>query len=134
MYVPPDASKDNRGPVDTHAPGVHVLIDGWDAAAEVLNDEAGVREAVVAAATAAGATVVDVCVHRYSPQGVTAVATLAESHLALHTWPEHGYFAADLFYCGTADAEDAVRVLVAALGAASGGPATMDDPRSGALR
>ncbi len=47
-----------------------------------------------------GATLLHLHVHAFSPQGVTGVASLAESHLALHTWPEHGYLAADVFTCG----------------------------------
>ena len=51
-------------------------------------------------------------VHAFSPQGVTGVATLAESHLALHSWPEHGYLAADVFTCGEhVDPEVLVEVL-----------------------
>jgi len=50
---------------------------------------------------AIGATLVQSHVHRYSPQGVTGLAVLAESHLSLHSWPEYGYLAADVFTCGT---------------------------------
>ena len=46
-----------------------------------------------------------------SPHGVTATATLAESHIAIHTWPEYGYFAADLFFCGKGKPKQAVKVL-----------------------
>ena len=63
-----------------------------------------------------GATLLDLSLRRFSPQGVTAVAMLAESHLALHTWPELNYFAADLFYCGAGDSEKAVQMLVDKLG------------------
>jgi S-adenosylmethionine decarboxylase len=65
--------------------GNHVLVDAWDSI------------------KAGGATLIDICIHQFSPHGVTATATLAESHVAIHTWPEHGYFAADLFFCGSLD-------------------------------
>jgi S-adenosylmethionine decarboxylase len=97
--------------------GAHILIDGWNASAVRLDDASGVRAAVTTAAEAVGATVIDVCVHRFSPRGVTAVATLAESHLAVHTWPELGYFAADLFYCGPGDVDGVVQTLLSAFGA-----------------
>jgi S-adenosylmethionine decarboxylase len=97
--------------------GTHLLVDGWNAPAVRLDDASSVRAAVTAAAEAVGATVIDVCVHRFSPRGVTAVATLAESHLAVHTWPELGYFAADLFYCGPGDVDGVVQTLVSAFGA-----------------
>ena len=97
--------------------GTHLLVDGWNAPAGALDDPHRLRAAVTQAADAIGATVIDICVHRFSPRGVTAVATPAESHLSVHTWPELGYFAADLFYCGPMDIETALRDLAASLGA-----------------
>lgn len=97
--------------------GLHLLVDGWNAPAARLDDADSVRAAVSAAAQALGARVIDVCVHHFSPHGVTAVATLAESHLAVHTWPQLGYFAADFFYCGPGDVDGALRVLGEALAA-----------------
>ncbi len=84
-----------------HSLGTHLILDAWDAPFETLDDPAAIRAALLDAVGAAGATLIEVCVHRFSPYGVTATATLAESHIALHTWPEHGYFAADLFFCGS---------------------------------
>ena len=56
--------------------------------------------------------------HKFAPQGVSGVVLIAESHLSVHTWPEHAYAAVDLFTCGvTLDAEPAVALLQAALGA-----------------
>mgnify|MGYP002831473879 CR=1 FL=1 len=60
-----------------------------------------VERAIDEAVVAIGATLVQSHVHRYSPQGVTGLAVLAESHLSLHSWPEYGYMAADVFTCGT---------------------------------
>jgi len=97
--------------------GTHYIVDGWLASAEVLNDADGIRAALLEAVEAAGATLIELCVHRFSPLGVTATATLAESHIALHTWPEEGYFAADLFFCGSGDPKLALLQLTSALGA-----------------
>jgi S-adenosylmethionine decarboxylase len=91
--------------------GRHVIIELWGCS-DVINDaglvEAAMRDAVVAA----NATLLDIFVHEFSPQGVTGVAVLAESHLSIHTWPEYGYVAADVFTCGsTTKPEAAAEVL-----------------------
>ncbi len=91
--------------------GTHLVVDAWQAPAELLNDPEAIRGALIAAITAGKATLIDLCVHQFSPHGVTATATLAESHIAIHTWPEHGYFAADLFFCGEGKPEVAMKVL-----------------------
>lgn len=80
--------------------GTHVLLDAWGAPFPVLNDVERVRGALEATVEAARLTLLDQKLRQFEPQGVTALALLAESHLAIHTWPEHGAFAADLFHCG----------------------------------
>jgi S-adenosylmethionine decarboxylase len=86
--------------------GTHLLADlsgcsGLDDAARV---ELALREAVAAAS----ATLLDVRLHHFGPgQGVTGVALLAESHISIHTWPEHGYAAVDIFLCGQSHDLDA---------------------------
>ena len=95
--------------------GTHLVVDAWQAPAELLNNPEAIREALVEAIAAGNATLINLCVHQFSPQGVTATATLAESHIAIHTWPEHGYFAADLFFCGMGKPEAAMNVLQTAL-------------------
>lgn len=65
-----------------------------------LNDVAYITEAMVEAARQAGATIVTQTFHRFSPHGVSGAVIIAESHLAIHTWPEYGYAAVDLFTCG----------------------------------
>lgn len=95
--------------------GRHVLVDAWGAPADLLNSTEVVRQALVDAVEAGGVTLIDTCVHQFSPYGVTATATLAESHMAIHTWPEYGYFAADLFFCGSGDTKRAVESLRASL-------------------
>ncbi len=95
--------------------GTHLIVDAWQSPGELLNDPQAIRRALMEAVTAGGATLIDLCVHQFSPHGVTATATLAESHIALHTWPEFGYFAADLFFCGSGDPQLALEALITAL-------------------
>ena len=95
--------------------GTHLVIDAWETPAELLNDPNLIREALIEAINIGQATLIDLCVHQFSPHGVTATATLAESHIAIHTWPEHGYFAADLFFCGAGKPQLAAQILQTAL-------------------
>lgn len=80
--------------------GTHILLDAWGAPFSVLDDAERIHAALEATVEAARLTLLDQEIRRFEPQGVTALALLAESHLAIHTWPEHGAFAADLFHCG----------------------------------
>lgn len=95
--------------------GTHLVVDAWQAPMELLNDPEQIRSALIKAIIAGGATLLDLCVHQFSPHGVTATATLAESHIAIHTWPEYGYFAADLFFCGKGNPKKAMKLLQTAL-------------------
>lgn len=78
--------------------GTHLLVDFWGA--ENLNEPSFVEAALCQAAEAAGATVLSSHAHMFSPNGVTAIAVLAESHISIHTWPERGFAAIDIFMCG----------------------------------
>jgi S-adenosylmethionine decarboxylase len=95
--------------------GTHIVVDAWQSPADLLNDPERIRHALLEAVEAGEATLIDMCVHQFSPHGVTATVTLAESHIAIHTWPEYGYFAADLFFCGRGKPEEAMRILRIAL-------------------
>ena len=95
--------------------GTHLVVDAWQSPGELLNDPERIRRALLDAISAGGATLIDLCVHQFSPHGVTATATLAESHIAIHTWPEYGYFAADLFFCGAGEPKRAMHILKTAL-------------------
>ncbi|NBD16666.1 MAG: adenosylmethionine decarboxylase [Cyanobacteria bacterium] len=97
--------------------GTHLVVEAWQTPGDVLNDPEQIRSALVEAVLAGGATLLNLCVHQFSPHGVTATATLSESHIAIHTWPEYGYFAADLFFCGKGDPHQAMQVLQSVLGA-----------------
>lgn len=91
--------------------GTHLILDAWGCSYELLNDPESISTAVMKAIKAGKATLIDTCVHQFSPHGVTATATLAESHIAVHTWPEYGYFGADLFFCGDGDTHAALESI-----------------------
>ena len=85
---------------------------------EVLNDFETLKETMLVAATEAGATIMGESFHRFSPHGISGVVVIAESHLFIHTWPEYGYAAADIFTCGTSvQPEKAAQTLIRKLGA-----------------
>jgi len=96
--------------------GRHVLVDVWDANPKTLNEEGVVAEALRAACLEAEAAVLHTWSHAFEPQGVTAVVGLAESHASIHTYPEWGYYAADIFTCGNLDPRQAMTSLVRRLG------------------
>jgi len=84
----------------TESLGRHILVEASGCRNEALNDLPGIRQAMIDAAVAAGATVLDVSFRKFAPQGVSGVVIISESHLTIHTWPEYGYAAIDLFTCG----------------------------------
>ncbi len=93
-----------------YPPGTHVLLDFWEVTR--LTDIAFIESAMRGAATACGATVLDVKLHQFGENGgITGVALLAESHISIHTWPEINYAALDVFVCGVCDAQKAVESL-----------------------
>ena len=80
--------------------GRHVLVEFHGCSAEILNDVPRIEQGMIEAATQAGATIISSVFHHFSPFGVSGVVVIQESHLAIHTWPEYGYAAVDLFTCG----------------------------------
>ena len=80
--------------------GRHVLAELHGCRFDVLNDVDKVEKMMVNAALEAGAEIRECVFHKFSPQGVSGVVVISESHLAIHTWPELGYAAVDLFTCG----------------------------------
>jgi S-adenosylmethionine decarboxylase len=92
--------------------GKHLILDAWKVSSDRLNDPDFLRRAMKKAVDDCGATLINLSVHQFSPYGVTATATLAESHMAIHTWPEHGYLGADLFFCGEGRPESALDTLI----------------------
>ncbi len=84
----------------TDTVGKHCILELYHCRADRLNDEAFLRSSITQAVQQAGATLLNLISHRFQPQGITALALLAESHLSIHTWPESGYAAVDVFTCG----------------------------------
>jgi S-adenosylmethionine decarboxylase len=93
--------------------GTHFLLDLAGAPFATLDEPAVVEVALVETVAAMGARVLGVHVHRLSPQGISGVVVISESHLTIHTWPELGEAAVDLFTCGD---EEAAKRAVEALG------------------
>ena len=80
--------------------GKHLLLELYRCDYEKLNDESFLRCRLNRAAKLANATVLNLISNKFEPQGVTAIALLAESHISIHTWPESNYSAVDIFTCG----------------------------------
>ena len=78
----------------------HLLLELYRCDYEKLNDESFLRCILNRAAKLANATVLNLISNKFEPQGVTAIALLAESHISIHTWPESNYSAVDIFTCG----------------------------------
>jgi len=91
--------------------GRHLLAEFYDCVSDALNDPGRVERLMNEAARLSGATVVQSVFHTFSPHGVSGVVVVEESHLAVHTWPEHNYAAVDYFSCGEVDCDVAVRYL-----------------------
>lgn len=80
--------------------GQHVLAEFFECDPNILNNPQKVESLMIDAALECGATIVQKCFHMFNPHGVSGVVIISESHLAIHTWPELGYAAVDLFTCG----------------------------------
>ena len=80
--------------------GKHIIMDASGCNPEILNDLNYVRQLLVEAAKEANATVLNVAFHHFTPQGVSGVVVISESHFSIHTWPEYGYAALDFYTCG----------------------------------
>ena len=101
-----------------NALGKHMLLELKDCDKEVLDDLTLLRDSLLSAAEEAGATAVGEAFYHFTPQGVSGAVLIAESHLFLHTWPEYGYAAVDIFTCGdTVKPELAAELLIKRLGA-----------------
>ena len=103
-----------------NALGRHLLLELKICNEEVLNDLSFLRDCLKEAAVQSGATVVGESFCHFSPQGVSGVVNIAESHISIHTWPEYKYAAVDVFTCGDdVDPEKAARLITEKLGARS---------------
>ena len=93
--------------------GLHLLLELKECNPNLLDNLAHVRNALYGAAEGVGAHVVGESFHQFSPQGVTGILSIAESHISIHTWPEFNYAAADIFTCGSSfQPKDAAQVLI----------------------
>lgn len=80
--------------------GRHVLAEFYGCPEDILCNLEQIKHHMIEAALEAGAEVRETVFHEFSPQGVSGVVVISESHLAIHTWPEYGYAAVDVFTCG----------------------------------
>ena len=100
--------------------GTHCILELEGCPAALLNDEPYIREHIAEASRHGLSTLLNLTSHQFTPQGVTALALLAESHISIHTWPESGYAALDVFTCGPrARPKLACQYLIEALAASS---------------
>ncbi|MEN9969717.1 MAG: hypothetical protein RIR94_1924, partial [Bacteroidota bacterium] len=99
--------------------GNHILVEFMNCDPHVMNDVAAIERDMVGAARKAEATVINSTFHHFSPYGVSGVVVIQESHLAIHTWPEYGYAAVDVFTCGDMNAWIAFDHLKECFGAKS---------------
>jgi S-adenosylmethionine decarboxylase len=98
--------------------GTQLAVELFDCDENILNNDRLLEQSLVDAATKAGATVVESVFHQFNPHGISGAVIIAESHLAIHTWPEYRYAALDIFTCGTdiepADIADRVKRILCA--------------------
>jgi len=83
--------------------GKHYLLNLYGCSFVLLNDEQGLIDLLEHAATASGANVLQTISKSFNPHGVTVISLLSESHISIHTWPEHGKAAVDVYTCGDCD-------------------------------
>jgi len=92
--------------------GHHILVSLYGISFRLLDDIDGIRAAFEQAVEACGATVLNRFSHKFQPQGVTIVYALAESHISIHTFPENGSCAIDVYTCGSLDTRKGMDVLI----------------------
>jgi S-adenosylmethionine decarboxylase len=80
--------------------GNHLIVEMYDCDSEIINDPRSVEGALVKAVEISGARTVQSVIHEFNPHGVSGVVVIEESHFSVHTWPEYGYCALDIFTCG----------------------------------
>ncbi|MCE9501877.1 MAG: adenosylmethionine decarboxylase [Leptospira sp.] len=83
-----------------NALGKHVIAELYDCDREIINNQELIEDIMLEAVELSGATVVKPVFHKFSPHGVSGMVVVSESHFSIHTWPEYGYCALDIFTCG----------------------------------
>jgi S-adenosylmethionine decarboxylase len=92
--------------------GRHIVADFWEVDFDMLNDAEWLEGLLVDASQEAGATVLDSTSYQFDPQGATAMVMLSESHVTIHTYPEHGSAMIDVFTCGeTVDPKEIIDII-----------------------
>ena len=97
--------------------GKHYLLNLYDCSFVLLNDEQYLIKLLESAAILSGATVIQTIFKKFDPQGVTVICLLAESHISIHTWPEEGKAAVDLYTCGDSNPKIGCDIIIQQLGA-----------------
>lgn len=83
-----------------NALGRHLLVELFDCNISTLNNVERIKDILTSAATICGATILNITIKKFEPHGISGVVVIAESHISIHTWPEYGYAACDIFTCG----------------------------------
>lgn len=97
--------------------GRHVISELWGCDFDTLNDMDKIEQIFADAALRSGAEIREVAFHKFAPQGVSGVVIISESHLTIHSFPEHGYASIDVYTCGEMDPNIAADYIAEALGA-----------------
>jgi len=97
--------------------GIHYLAEFFNCDRQKINDIALIERIMIEATERAGARMINPFFHQFNPHGISGVIVIAESHFAIHTWPEHGYAAVDLFSCADFDYKSALNHIRAGIGA-----------------
>jgi len=80
--------------------GKHIIAELFECDSDILDNVNVIKESLLEAATTSNSTVINYSFHRFKPYGVSGYVLIAESHISIHTWPEYGYAAVDVFTCG----------------------------------
>jgi S-adenosylmethionine decarboxylase len=91
--------------------GRHAIFELYGCSSSLLDDEDYIIDSLTQVAEQLGATVLSTSIHKFSPQGVTAILLLSESHISIHTWPEKQFATCDIFTCGNCIPDDGINKL-----------------------
>ncbi len=91
--------------------GRHFLAEFYNCSSEILNNKEEIAEIMTKGIEISNATIIKPFFHKFSPYGISGIIVIAESHLAIHTWPEFGFAAVDLFSCGNFDFTESLKFI-----------------------
>ena len=92
--------------------GIHIIVELHGVNSELLDNKEKLEDILVRAVQEAGSTIIGKVFHKFSPHGVTGIIGIKESHISIHTWPEFGYAALDIFTCRGIDPNEILRFIV----------------------